>query len=427
MSGFPPISCSESSCEENPTLTNNHSSLPSKHHLHLVHTSCNGSSNSGDNMQIEDVTSSSSRSSSDDDHRIVSDIRLGSAKDVFNFPISELPVILDVRDGVEYVDSHIQGAISCPNVRNLVNKQVIEARIKSFIDNYAPENTRTIFIYGNIPMISTNRQEILQSFVQTYPLVKYLQVYGLPRRTYEVDDITMDGTEYSPIDTIICIPHYSILQNTLPFLIVRNCDQMFDESDQFFQTFYPSMIVDDALYLGTYQHSLDDRVLDHLKIDIICNITIECKPITTHGSTFTTKSGKEIEYIRYQAYDLVRQDMTKIWITMAKNLHSWLTTGKRVLIHCHAGKSRSASCIIFYFMLYHKYSFLEAWQEVRRCRPVVSPNVGFLKQLEDWDRYLKQHSGIQKKEALLEKWKEIAKSNEEESDDGKDCEESVWK
>ena len=50
-----------------------------------------------------------------------------------------------------------------------------------------------------------------------------------------------------------------------------------------------------------------------------------------------------------------------------------------VFVHCHAGISRSCSCIIAYLILYHGLSTSEGLDIVRKGRPFVNPNPGFLK------------------------------------------------
>lgn len=52
------------------------------------------------------------------------------------------------------------------------------------------------------------------------------------------------------------------------------------------------------------------------------------------------------------------------------------TNGQSVLVHCEQGKSRSASIVIAYLILYHKYSFQNALQHVKKSRDIASPNIG---------------------------------------------------
>ena len=52
------------------------------------------------------------------------------------------------------------------------------------------------------------------------------------------------------------------------------------------------------------------------------------------------------------------------------------------LIHCVAGRSRSASMVIGYFMLKDNLSYSEAVRWIRKSRPCIAPNPGFRLQLE---------------------------------------------
>ena len=59
-----------------------------------------------------------------------------------------------------------------------------------------------------------------------------------------------------------------------------------------------------------------------------------------------------------------------------------------VLVHCYAGQSRSASFVIAYLMAEEGLSLAEAWTAVRKARPCVQPNQGFLRQLADYEQAL---------------------------------------
>ncbi|CAN4112753.1 unnamed protein product [Withania somnifera] len=63
--------------------------------------------------------------------------------------------------------------------------------------------------------------------------------------------------------------------------------------------------------------------------------------------------------------------------------------GGGVLVHCFAGKSRSATIVIAYLMKKHGMSHSEAFQLVKSKRPIISPNAGFMTQLENYDKTLK--------------------------------------
>ena len=55
---------------------------------------------------------------------------------------------------------------------------------------------------------------------------------------------------------------------------------------------------------------------------------------------------------------------------------------RKVLVHCNAGISRSASVVIGYLISHHDLSYEEAFQLVQASKPSIRPNEGFVKQLK---------------------------------------------
>lgn len=64
------------------------------------------------------------------------------------------------------------------------------------------------------------------------------------------------------------------------------------------------------------------------------------------------------------------------------------TRGGKTLVHCVAGVSRSASICIAYLMKYKRMPLDQAYKHVKKCRSVIQPNVGFWKQLIEFERRL---------------------------------------
>ncbi|KAI8810848.1 hypothetical protein BJ742DRAFT_160920 [Cladochytrium replicatum] len=59
---------------------------------------------------------------------------------------------------------------------------------------------------------------------------------------------------------------------------------------------------------------------------------------------------------------------------------------ERVLVHCHAGVSRSATVVLAYLVMRCGMSLKDAWEVTYRSRPIVRPNEGFAKMLVQMEK-----------------------------------------
>jgi protein-tyrosine phosphatase len=90
-----------------------------------------------------------------------------------------------------------------------------------------------------------------------------------------------------------------------------------------------------------------------------------------------------IQYHFYPIHDYYGQELIK---SAAEPVYEILSTCKNqnVLVHCHAGISRSVSCVIFYMMNKYKINFDRSIDIIGETRKCASPNYGFQDQLEKW-------------------------------------------
>ena len=63
--------------------------------------------------------------------------------------------------------------------------------------------------------------------------------------------------------------------------------------------------------------------------------------------------------------------------------------GEKVLVHCHAGMSRSVTVIIAYLMKYYHYTLDGAFDHVKQQKQNISPNFSFMGQLIEYESDLK--------------------------------------
>lgn len=116
----------------------------------------------------------------------------------------------------------------------------------------------------------------------------------------------------------------------------------------------------------------------------------------THILNLTTNVENVFEpdlvYKRIKIDDSALQDMTQCFEESFDFIEKALNGNENnaVLVHCNAGVSRSASVIIGYLMKTNfQNSYCDAYNFVLTCRPAISPNPGFVRQLKLLENRLK--------------------------------------
>lgn len=57
-----------------------------------------------------------------------------------------------------------------------------------------------------------------------------------------------------------------------------------------------------------------------------------------------------------------------------------------IFIHCHVGKSRSATICLAFLMYYYNWSLDSAYKFVKERRPIIRPNIGFMNFLTNFSK-----------------------------------------
>ncbi|CAF3182734.1 unnamed protein product [Rotaria socialis] len=132
----------------------------------------------------------------------------------------------------------------------------------------------------------------------------------------------------------------------------------------------------DNLYISGLESS---ATIYNKGIRSVINISSEC-PIQDLGPS--------VEYEKVSISDLPTTSIQPYFDRLADRIDQHLRQGKKTLVHCYVGRSRSASIILAYLMKYRQMSLREAFYYLRSRRPIIGPNFGFIKQLVAFEKSL---------------------------------------
>jgi len=83
--------------------------------------------------------------------------------------------------------------------------------------------------------------------------------------------------------------------------------------------------------------------------------------------------------------DHINQNLSDSFDEVTELMRKYTTKNSKVLIHCRMGISRSASFVIAYLINYHNMTLLYALDYLKKKRPIIKPNDGFLQQLKRYE------------------------------------------
>ena len=140
-------------------------------------------------------------------------------------------------------------------------------------------------------------------------------------------------------------------------------------------------MVCDGLYIGDAEASRELSIIEELNINRIISLGNE-KEVKKY------KYFENIEYLKIVIEDDDNENIEKYFAICNKFISLGFDLGN-VLVHCHKGVSRSATIVIAYLMYTYKTDFYAAFQKLRSVRPIVKPNTGFMKQLQEYSNQLR--------------------------------------
>ena len=134
--------------------------------------------------------------------------------------------------------------------------------------------------------------------------------------------------------------------------------------------------IEDNLYLGDYSSSVDIRQLKDLGIKKVLTV------MDYNGGP--NYDPKEFIHKRIDILDNCPQNI----LQYLGECLNFIKGEEKVLVHCMAGASRSATVVIAYLMWIKKWEYEQTFDYVKSKRPIVRPNDGFQDQLKIFEKLL---------------------------------------
>ncbi|ELT88887.1 hypothetical protein CAPTEDRAFT_129711 [Capitella teleta] len=141
---------------------------------------------------------------------------------------------------------------------------------------------------------------------------------------------------------------------------------------------YPSIVVDDCIFLGRADQAANPRVRDNLSLTHIINITRD------HPNAFPD----DLQYYRVEVDDDSTAELLHEFPSLIHFMKSALHQGGRLLVHCNLGRSRSSTVVIAYLMFCRKWSLRDAYFFLKDRRPIIHPNRNFIGQLSKFEEII---------------------------------------
>ncbi|XP_071501196.1 dual specificity protein phosphatase 14-like [Diadema antillarum] len=145
-------------------------------------------------------------------------------------------------------------------------------------------------------------------------------------------------------------------------------------------TFHHISEITGSLFLTSAYGVNSPTALRAKGITCIINITLSFQS--------PTPKMRDMEFVRIAVDDIPTAQLGVHFDRIADKIHAVKKNGGKTVVHCYAGRSRSASAVIAYLMKYEHMSLKQAHSHVRSRRAVIRPNPGFWKQLITYEHRL---------------------------------------
>jgi len=135
----------------------------------------------------------------------------------------------------------------------------------------------------------------------------------------------------------------------------------------------------DNLWISNVYTARNDLILKHNNIKHVVSL-------------YPIKLTPEFNQKYINIYDFNGIDIQQHFDETFNFIDEHINNGESVLVHCHVGRSRAATIVIYYLMRKFKIPFLKAYHYLKSKRPLIHPNPGFLEQLKNSEQKILENT-----------------------------------
>ncbi|CAD8182338.1 unnamed protein product [Paramecium octaurelia] len=114
----------------------------------------------------------------------------------------------------------------------------------------------------------------------------------------------------------------------------------------------------------------------------------DVKAIISFSTEQNFQANSDADQMVLQVNDRPQCDISGYFDKTNKFINKHMDDNHNVLVHCMAGKSRSATIVLAYLMFSQDWTLQEALIYLKSVRPLVCPNPGFIRQLLKYEEKL---------------------------------------
>lgn len=275
-------------------------------------------------------------------------------------------LVLDCRPFLHFNEGHIMTAqnIHCP--------PILKRRSGGFIslENIVPDESRRLQLtsgqYESVILYDQDTN-VLADAAKDSNL--YLVFKSLNQQIENVAVFYLSGgyTSFKHIFPRLCISERILL------------DSYLDKPSGTNYLVHPVEILS-HVFLGDHCHASNMELLKKLGMTAVINVSRSCNNYFPDEFRYLTIPVEDSQYADLSSW--FQKAIT--FIDQEKHL------GGRVLVHCHAGVSRSATVCLAYLMQCDGLALDSAFEYVQSRRSVISPNLNFMRQLQDFEKELSE-------------------------------------